>query len=227
MKIGGIYPLDAPNAISYIAFIVTLFMSFGLFFAMGIQLFIEKEMAKIINILYYLPQQTAYVFKLINFLYNGKTIHKIQIIFNSSLFNLHKEQQYHFLNDAIYKTKIIGNIFRMLCCGVVAFYGMQPLYSNDPMPLPAWYPFDINKYSVVIYFFEVLGVLVSATINSNIDLLNVRLISLGTAQLEILTDNLENVADTEEIHRMSEQEMNNVVEERVQIYAQHHQLILE
>lgn len=226
---GGIYPREEHTRLFYyVGFLITLFFSFGLFFTMSIDLFIEKEMSQIISILYYLPQQTAYVIKLINFIIKGNEMKKIEEIFEMNLFNLHKEHQYDYLNDAIRKTRIIANVFRLLCCLVVLFYALPPMFTeNMKIPLPGWYPFDVEKYAVYIYLFEVTAVFVSATINSNIDILDVRLISMGTAQLNVLMSNLENVVEDDEIKHLKRENLEKIVEERLKVYVKHHQIILE
>lgn len=228
LTLGGIYPQNVYNLFYYVCFLVTLFFSFGLFFVMFIDLFIETELSEIISILYYFPQQAAYVCKLINFVVKAKKMRRIEEIFNKDLFNLHKEHQYRFLNESIEKTRIIANVFRLLCCLVVLFYALPPMFEEKmKIPLPGWYPFDVERNAFLIYIFEVIAVFVSATINSNIDILDVRLISMGTAQLNVLMDNLENILTEEEVNAFKVETLNGMAEERLKTVAKHHQTILE
>ena len=61
------------------------------------------------------------------------------------------------------------------------------------LPLPGWFPYDIQKYYSVTFFLQVVSVIISAYGNTGIDILTWKLISIASAQFEILKQNLEEI----------------------------------
>lgn len=183
-------------------------------------------MSKIVDILYYLMTQTAYLVKLVNFIIKRRNMFVIEEICEENVFNMQQKHQYRFLKEAHHSTEIVAVIFRLLCCGVVLFYGVYPVIDNNysiKPPLSGWYPMDEENYRIFIYLFQVIAVGLSAFSNSNIDLLNTKLISMGSAQLDILMDNLKNLVPS---HINDQEQLDNLVENRLKIHVIHHNTIL-
>lgn len=222
----GFYPIIKKSVYYNVSTVINVFASFGQFFSMLIQIFLETDLSKIIDILYYLMTQTAYLVKLINFIIKRRNMFVIEEICKVNVFNLQQRHQYRFLKEAHDSTEIVAVIFRLLCCGVVLFYGVFPVIDNNysiKPPLSGWYPMDKEKYRILIYFFQIVAVGLSAFSNSNIDLLNMKLISMGSAQLDILMDNLQNLVPT---NINDQEEIDNVVEKKLKIHVIHHNTIL-
>ncbi|CAH1108941.1 unnamed protein product [Psylliodes chrysocephalus] len=96
-------------------------------------------------------------------------------------------------------------MFRVLCVFVVIFYGLFPILDKNPeetkkLPLPLWFPFEIDKSYYFIWFMTVLSICIGAWTNSNIDILTIMLITLATAQFEILKKRLRSIVPINDEH---------------------------
>lgn len=227
-KISGVYPENVFNSFSLILLFVTLFFSLNLLFALFARLVKTNDANEIITILFYLPQQMSYVLKLINIIVNGEKLLRIEEILNENLFNLHKDSQNCYLNDAINRSNLIANIYKIIVYIVLTTFALQPFFADEfTLTLPTSYPIDDEKYIIEIYTLQTVSLLVSCTINTNIDITDFRLISMGSAQIDVLMDNLENVITDDDLRNFNEKQLDDVVEERLKISVRHHQIILD
>lgn len=226
----GIYPLkQTPFYYNYSRFINLLF-SFVMFASLLLQMLFEDDVSKIIDSFYFASTEISYICKLVNFLFKRNYMVAIENILNSKSFNSHVKKQYVFLIGAIEETGKLGFAFRVACGLTSMAIALFPIIDNPKFlkpPFPGWYFVNPVRFHTSLYCFQIVAVCLSCINNTSIDILNIRLIRMGTAQLDVLIDNLKfNVLDdnltTEEFGNI-----NKIVEERLKVCIEHHLTILK
>lgn len=227
LKSIGIYPL---NETKYTCILITsAIMAFVLvylhFVLMLIQLFCQvSNITKASNILLYLMTHIAFVSKMTNFALNKHQMCLVDDILNNPIFKTVSLRETEIIVNSMVSSKYLSVVFRFLCVGVVLFYGIYPVIdisSENMYPLDLWYPFDPNGYYSTIILFEVSLIALGAWTNSNIDILTIKLISLGTAQIEILKKKLKSL-----VNNMEEVVTDEIVNTRLKHCIEHYSLIL-
>ncbi|XP_023012171.2 putative odorant receptor 85d [Leptinotarsa decemlineata] len=160
-----------------------------------------SNLVKLSEALLFNSTQIAFVCKLLNFNLQHRSMLKLEEFLRQPTLTKVTEEEDNIIRHYVRGVRRIGLIFRVLCVVVVIFYALFPLMDRNPdgskkLPLPIWLPFDSNKYYHTIWFSEVLSIAVGAWINSNIDILSYTLMTLGTAQFEILKNRLRNLVKT-------------------------------
>lgn len=108
-------------------------------------------------------------------------------------------EEQHLLNRMVKFGRSVASIYRFLCLQVVIFYAVYPFFDSRnadgsrKLPLPMQFPFNANNYYYEVYCISMLSLSIGAWTNSNIDILTIMLITLGTAQMEVLKMRLEKV----------------------------------
>lgn len=100
--------------------------------------------------------------------------------------------------DWVNSGRHFARIYRILCFLVLLFYGLYPFFDKNAdgsmkLPLPLSFPFDTQNYYFVVYSLSIFSMFIGAWTNSNIDILTIMLVTLGTSQLEILKYKLDKV----------------------------------
>lgn len=148
--------------------------------------------------LFFSVTQFAFICKLTNFMFHGEKLRNIEQQLKQKRFtqlSLHEEK---LVMDLIDFGRDLAKIFRVLCFLVVFFYALFPFFDKNSdgsmkLPLPMSFPFKPEDYYYPIYCASIAAIIVAASTNSNIDILTVMLISLGTGQVEVLKHRFENL----------------------------------
>lgn len=192
LAVSGLYANSLTNLTTKVAWGVTWFFSVTLLLSMLIECCLSiTNLAKIGQILYYFTTQLSYVCKLSNFVYNRRRMLTLEGFLKHPLFTHHDEQQNSFIKDAKDTLKILSVTFRTSVMTVIVFFFLFPFLDNDPenpLVVPGWFYVDIKKYTKSIVVYQTISLIISANINSTIDILTCELICLGSAQFEILKD---------------------------------------
>lgn len=199
----GIYPnLNKETKIltvlsAYFFMIYSYIVVFGLFIKICLEI---NNVEVVANVLVFLMTQLAFVLKMTNLIKNGKLILEIEEMLKKSIFQPN-HRGVEIINNHMKVCKILAIIFRILCVSVVAFYMIFPFFEESTgkvYPLNMWLPFNQDNFYGFVFGFEVIGVGISALINSNQDLLCVIFISIATAQIDILKENLQSVGTNDD-----------------------------
>ncbi|KAJ3666144.1 hypothetical protein Zmor_001598 [Zophobas morio] len=130
------------------------------------------------------------------------------------------------LDNYIIEVTYLGRLFRVLCILTVAFYGMFPFIDEDPehmLPLPGWFPFDIKTYQYELVAAQTIGIGIGAFINSTLDILPTILITLASAQFDILKERLRTVMKVDERWEIS----SKIVKKRLNNCIMYHNFLLQ
>lgn len=192
LTVSGLYANSLSNLMTILAWGATWFFSLTLLLSMVIECCLSiTNLGKIGQILFYFTTQLSYVCKLSNFVYNRKRMLTLEEILKHHLFTHHDEQQNSFIKNAKNTLKMLSITFRTSVTAVIVFFFLFPFLDNDPenpLIVPGWFYVDIKKYTKSIVVFQIISLIISANINSTIDILTCELICLGSAQFEILKD---------------------------------------
>lgn len=164
-------------------------------------LFVEKDnLTKLSETLLFCMTQAAFLFKLTNFLYHNKVMIHIEKILKHPILNCLSQLEIEIVDKYMIEVRYLARLFRVLCVLTVAFYGLFPFIDEDPdhmLPLPGWFPFDVKTYQYELVIAQTCGIAIGAFINSTLDILPTILITLGSAQFDILKFRLKNITNVE------------------------------
>lgn len=166
---------------------------------MMIQTCMETSFAVIIGNLYFSTSQLTYILKLFNYLYKREKIFKIHQLLTLKIFNSYEEDQHRFIIEKVINTNKLSTIFRYLIVVWLAMYLIYPVVDNSLLAIPAWYPFNVEKYRWYIIIYQVASVAISALINSSMDIVTIGFISVATAHFSIIKDTLTNIKKGENL----------------------------
>lgn len=230
LTISGMYPVKNPSIFYYGRSIITWFLSCANLVSQLIMMYQEAgDLSKITSLLYYCMTQTAFICKLLNFNLRKRLLIVMEEELRNPLFNtFSRDQNKKYLQSPISGLKQIASIFRVLCALVLLFYAIFPSIDknpDNPLPMQGWYPFDIKKYRMYVYVFQVVSVGVSAFNNSTMDILTSGLITTASVQFLILKDNLRNMV--ENLPQKTRNDISEVVDRRLEKCVRHHNDILK
>ncbi|XP_044259103.1 odorant receptor Or1-like [Tribolium madens] len=198
LRYGSFYPCR--KQIKFILLGLFMFVySWTEFLSMITVLFIENDnLTKLSETLLFCMTQAAFLFKLGNFLYHNKTMIRIETILKNPILNHLNQFEKKIVAKYMIRVKYLARLFRILCILTVSFYGLFPFIDEDPdhmLPLPGWFPFDVKTHQIELVIAQTCGIAIGAFLNSTLDILPTILITLGSAQFDILKTRLENITN--------------------------------
>jgi hypothetical protein len=131
---------------------------------------------------------------------NIQTFKKLLVTLNSDLFQPRSVEQILLVSPSVEVWKLM---YKLLCGSitmVLIFLTLVPIvdksYKRYRLPLIAWYPYDTKASPLyeITYLHQIISVFFLAISNINIDTLVAALSMYAGAQLDILCDNLRNLA---------------------------------
>ncbi|RZC39051.1 7tm 6 domain containing protein, partial [Asbolus verrucosus] len=192
---GSFYPSRNPKILHIIFGMFMFLYSWTEFFSMAAVLFIEKDnLTKLSETLLFCMTQAAFLCKLTNFLMHNKEMAEIEELLKHPILNDLSVTETKIVESYMIQFKYLSTVYRILCILCVVFYGMFPFIDEDPehlSPLPGWFPFDIKQYQYEIVLAQTAGIGIGAFNNSSLDILATILITLGSAQFDILKHKLQ------------------------------------
>lgn len=165
--------------------------------SMLIQIIMNRSnMVKILEALFFFFTQLTLVSKLINLKLYSRNLLELERLLTDAIFYNHEFDQLTIIKEKIQFCNINGKIFRMMCFFTCIFFLLVPYFDNsrkNELPLPAYFPGDTEKYFVQLVVAEAIGVGLSAYCNTSIDILTWKLMSLASANFEILKCKLKKI----------------------------------
>lgn len=194
----------------------------------------------------------CFIVKLLPFINNHEQVRRTIYHIEHPLFVMYSKKQEVMIIECIKICKRNCRIFLGCCLTTLTLWAIKPfLLKECKLPLQIWWPFDITKgpkvyfpafvYCVLGLYWSnfggenwrgVLGIANGAVSNGVIDPLIAGLAGHATAQLQILKDNLQNVAEyAEEMMSKMDGEVDDTVRDkiiydRIKLSVEHHSEIL-
>jgi hypothetical protein len=172
---------------------VNLLCSYLQLLSMLGQMVVDKNnLSKLTDTLLFFMTHFAFLCKLTNFGYYRWHLLVVEDSLIDAVFYeiCHTE----LLKSKVQSCKLVARIFRILCILCIIFYAVIPCLGEERvLPLPGWLPYDTTKYYYETVFFQLLSICISAYNNSSIDILTWKLITIASAQFDILKENLKNI----------------------------------
>ncbi|KAJ3659995.1 hypothetical protein Zmor_011654 [Zophobas morio] len=199
LLLAGFYPNREKKYLRlyYLSAFINLVISYGQLVTMVIQMVLDRsDLLKLTESLLYFFTHFTFICKLLNFQCYFNELKKIEDFLTDPAFYGFSSTQLEIIKIKIRSCDTIANIFRVCCSCTITFYSMVPFIDatrKGALPLPGWFPYDIQKYYSVTFFLQVVSVIISAYGNTGIDILTWKLISIASAQFEILKQNLEEI----------------------------------
>ncbi|XP_030753545.1 odorant receptor 43a-like [Sitophilus oryzae] len=163
-----------------------------------IDICMPNDLTKKIDGVMFFIEETAFVFKLILFMWNINELNAIENMledFNS--YNL-KFSDLENIKENLKEITYLRKTYRTSCFVCSAFYAVPPLLRKDvkyALPYSTYLPYDItNNFTYVpTFIYQVGSVLVSAHLNTMIDMINIKLVTLGSCLLQVLMNKLKDI----------------------------------
>nr|UTN00937.1 odorant receptor [Semanotus bifasciatus] len=155
------------------------------------------NLSTIAEALMFFVTQTAFMWKLANIIIKRELLSKIEEILSNPIFYNLSDGHLELITDYLASTKRFATLYRIICFMVCTTNVILQLVGSKlgHAMLLGWNPWEID--SRIKYYlnctFQLNAFCVSAYLNSTIDILIAVLITVATAQIEILKSNLSNI----------------------------------
>ncbi|CAH1374577.1 unnamed protein product, partial [Tenebrio molitor] len=224
----GFYPrrdtknssLHTFSALMHLCFAYTQLLS------MIIQLIIDKnDVSKLSETLLFFMTHVTFLYKLTNFIYHRNNLLDIEDSLTLPIFYGFPFDRLGQLKSEIESCKTIGKIFRITCVVALALYGLVPYLDKGKsmtLPLPGWIPYNVRKCYYPTYMFQMISVCITAYVNSTIDILTWMLITVASAEFEILKGNLEKI----DYRSNGVKEHSKIIENNFNKCVKHHKAVV-
>lgn len=156
----------------------------------------RHELSKLSETLLYFMTHLTYICKLMNFGCHRSQMLQIEDMLRRPVFYGYRQIELKKLKERVASTKLIGKTFRLMCVFCVLAWGLVPYLDNSKtkgLPLPGWLPYNTTKYYYPTFVFQMTALSITACVNSTIDILTWMLITLASAQFDILKEKLKNI----------------------------------
>lgn len=203
LTISGFYPRRSTatsKSFDYYSYysrlLFSLLVSYGHTFLMIAEIALNiDDLSKLSECLLYFITQVTSICKLMNFLVNQTTLLDIEDMLAEPQFYGFTDRQFHqYVAKEMAIVDFVTKQFRVSCVLVVLGYSaifQLNYYDVIELNVPGW---DLlKKFYLPVSILQILSIVISASNNSSMDITTWKLISIATAQLHILKDNLENI----------------------------------
>lgn len=131
--------------------------------------------------------------KLITLVKNKKCFFSIINCMESDIFNSHDEKLNQYVRKIHNILKLLSKYFIVAVTILVSMFCILPFVKNSMEILPA--PFDTGNYDILYKIAHLLVFLYYSFVSISLDTLNLTLLALGGAELDILKEKLLNVIE--------------------------------
>nr|UTQ11397.1 odorant receptor 7 [Holotrichia oblita] len=185
----------------------------------------RNNLLDIFETCYYFMVQAAFVIKLYIYFYHLPDLHALEEMLSGKIFNSLSKEQEMYISDAMKSHKIFAGCYQFCCVCCAIIYSIFPAMDGQALAVPIYSPFNVEKYRMFLYCFEVCCFFMTACNNSSFDGMTVGLTTIMSAQLDVLKDNLKHAADRDMGGKFLEQEKK--IKDRLRNCVRHHNAILE
>ncbi|XP_044258925.1 odorant receptor 94a-like [Tribolium madens] len=177
--------------------IIASLITIAQFLSMVMQIIIAgNDLTVLSETLLFFMTHLTYMCKLVNLLFYKTNLLHIEDLLTRPKFYGFSQNELKNLKEGIESTKTVAKLFRIFCALACIAYGLVPYLDNTKamaLPLPGWLPYDTTKYYYQTCVFQMVAVSITASINSTIDILTWKLITIAAVQFDILKRKLRNL----------------------------------
>lgn len=181
--------------------LLTTFLSFGHIFFQSINLFfIFKNLQAVTGTIFVLLTEVMAIFKSYYLIKNIKILKRLMVtLTRHPLFQPKNNEQIGLVKPALAFWGFIYHTLTVMSYGAILFWAVFPVLDQSVqerrLPFLAWYPYDYkpSPYYELTYIYQIVSTTYIATVNLNIDTLIAGLNMYIGTQLDLLSNNLQNI----------------------------------
>ncbi|KAF2905331.1 hypothetical protein ILUMI_00833 [Ignelater luminosus] len=192
MTKSGIWPKKNPSFVYKMKTSLNWFFALSLFVILLLQAIDDiGDFAKLSQSLYIMAAMLGYIIKLGTFTFRrNKFLNMINFLKNP-IFTFVSEDFEHYLIKNIKRANLTANSFKYLYMSCVFFYLIYPIADHVSLPFP--FPYDLGRYTFLMYAFQMVAESFAAWNNACLDSLCACTMCVAIAQLEILAKKINTV----------------------------------
>ncbi|KAF2904107.1 hypothetical protein ILUMI_02060 [Ignelater luminosus] len=185
----GIWPKENSDITFRIRTLSSWFFALSLCINMLIELLHDIDnFTKLSETLYIMVTYMGFIAKLLVFSYREKEFLNIINFLKDPIFASYSEELDHYMKKTIRQLVCLASIYRACTLLLIFGYIIYPILDNKPLPFPL--PYDLGKYTIMMYVLQIIGESFSAVNNISLDLICISLLGIVTAQLDILAETI-------------------------------------
>lgn len=201
MKSFGLIPMynqtmPQNRILFYMKYVINLIVTFSFSVSIWMNIILNFENSgEVIETLYFGLTETTFVAKLINIHFRYKTYQNLVKYLSNPVFNQYTREQEAFIKKGITLVHIFAHAFRGCVTITIMFFIVFPFLdkSDNLLIIPSWFPSSVERYQFFCYLFQLWGIIINGYVHSSHDSMVAGLIMMGSAQFEILKNNLNNL----------------------------------
>lgn len=189
MRMSSIWPKKNPTFGYKMKTSLNWFFAIGLLVVQLLQAMDDiGDSAKLSQSLYIMGAMLGYIIKLAVFTYRRDKFLNMVNFLKNPIFALVPKGSEHYLIKNIKRLSLTANTFKYVYMTCVFFYLIYPIVDHVSLPFP--FPYDLGKYTFLMYAFQMVAETYAAWNNACLDSLCVCMIGVAVAQLEILEEKI-------------------------------------
>lgn len=223
----GIWPKEYPTLVYKIKTFLSWFFAIGLLVVQLMQAINDiKDFAKLSETLYIMVAVLGYIIKLGVFTYRKEKFLEMVNFLKGPIFTSYPDEYDHFMKKNIKYASLAANTLKYFFMSCVVLYLIFPIIDQVPLPFP--FPYELGRYTFVMYAFQIAAEGYAAWNNACIDTLCTCMMGVAVAQLEILSEKIIHIKKdhaqlgTYEISERKEE----IAVRRIRQCVQHHLAIM-
>lgn len=182
----GVWPTENPNIIYRIRTIFSWFSAVGFFGMLLTQCIYDiKDIIKLSETLYLLVTYMELILKLSVLSHRRKEFLNIICSLKKPIFVSYPEDLNYYMAKSIKQSVFLAKTYRIVAVTIIIGYAIYPILDNKPLPSP--FPYDLGKYTIPVYCFQLIGGSFCMVNVVCYDLTCTSLMGLASAQLDILS----------------------------------------
>lgn len=205
LKFFGFWKLENPSKLKTVVYklymVVLQIVSYVTLFTAQIIYIIHviNDLEKLSNAMFLPLTYAAQVFKMWNFFIKQSKLKRIIVYSNKNIFKPKNDYQAYLLDKRMKTFKTTYIIFVSMAMATISLWAVFPLLelnsTEKTLPIEAWYPFDISTSPTyeIVYVHQIIAMIVNAVVNISLDCLPPGFMAFISAQLEVLSNSLENI----------------------------------
>nr|XP_023027980.1 odorant receptor 13a-like [Leptinotarsa decemlineata] len=136
---------------------------------------------------------TSYLIKLIIFKFKSDAVQHLISSIKLKEFNNCPKHLRDIIEETVKYSKFLGHGYQLLCFVTVLLYSLVPVFTKADLPVK--FSYNTGNFKPVMYAFQVIGMVSTASNNSSMDILAMSLMRICAAQIEILNRKIIGLSD--------------------------------